>query len=500
MSAKQVWFVTAFAISLLMAAAWLKWVRPTAHRWPLGHERRGMEKAPRADSRNEAHEAIQRTYARMDAALNSKDVNTAYNFYTSDFVSISQKGERTSLEEGKNGLSQALTNPNLKSIKNMTTIEKFILEGDTATVFRKEMATVVVVNIQTGANDVGVVNSRCLDTWVKRNGRWLVKQGEAMSSVATINGNPVPQETQPGLAQQNIPPTMPLNPQQPGNEQSPLSKQTKNYKETPPEILHIPLPTERYFLFSSSDTAVVSGAFSYPSSWYVQTNPPGIYGNISALPPHVLEQMKQRFDIIFAPREDPRQATHHSVTTSLVQGIVNPQEALQRWISQRFSGFRITNSITPQSQGVPGSIEIQGINVSYEASFQGVPVEGLLGVTTLVDRDPLFGVSTLVDITEIQLAKNLSKEKYYEYEFVLVLIHLSQESNRVRTNESTAKGMINTLGGVAEARNPSTGEIFTIPYNYKYAYQKGNEAILTNDPSFKVPGATPLQIKSAHNR
>lgn len=197
MFAKRIWCATAFTISLLMVAA----------------------PATRADSKKEAHEAIQRAYARMDAALNSKDVNTAYSFYTSDFVSISQKGERTSLEEEKNGLFQALTNPNLKSIKNMTTIEKFILEGDTATVFRKEMATVVVVNPQTGANDVGVVNSRCLDTWVKRNGRWLVKQGEAISSVATMNGNPVPQETQPGLAQQNIPPTMPLNPQQPGNDQ-----------------------------------------------------------------------------------------------------------------------------------------------------------------------------------------------------------------------------------------------------------------------------------------
>ena len=82
-------------------------------------------------------------------------------------------------------------------------------------------------------------------------------------------------------------------------------------------------------------------AFSYPSSWYVQTNPPGIYGNISTLPPQVLEQMQQRFD---APREDPRQATHCSATTSRVQGIVNPQEALQSWISQRFSGFRIVNT------------------------------------------------------------------------------------------------------------------------------------------------------------
>ena len=279
--------------------------------------------------------------------------------------------------------------------------------------------------------------------------------GEAISSVATINGNPVPQETLP-------------------------------------EILHIPLPTERYFLSHSSDTAVVSMAFSYPSSWYVQTNPPGIYGAVSDLP--------QRFDILVAPREDPRQVTHFFTTASRVQGIVNPQEALQSWISQRFSGFRIVNSVAPQSQGVLGSIENQGIKVSYEASFQGIPVEGTLSVNTLVNRDPLFGVSTSVMIEEIQLAKNLSKEKNYEYNFVFFEIFLTWEYNSVRTNESIAKGMINTLGGVAEARNPSTGKIFTIPYNYKYAYQKGNEAILTNDPSFKDPYATPLEIKSAHNR
>lgn len=130
--------------------------------------------------------------------------------------------------------------------------------------------------------------------------------------------------------------------------------------------------------------------------------------------------MQQRFDIIVAPREDPRQATHFSTTTSLVQSIVNPQEALQRWISQRFIGFRIVNSVAPQSQVVPGSIENQGIKVSYEASFQGIPVEGTLSVTTLVNRDPLFGVSTLVNTEEFQLAKNLSKKKNYEYNFVFL--------------------------------------------------------------------------------
>lgn len=70
----------------------------------------------------------------------------------------------------------------------------------------------------------------------------------------------------------------------------------------------------------------------------------------------------------------------------------------------------------------------------------------------------------------------------------------------MRTNEGVAKGMINTLGGVAEARDPSTGKIFTIPSNYKYAYRKGNEAILTNDPSFKDSYATALDVKPAHNR
>ena len=34
----------------------------------------------------------------------------------------------------------------------------------------------LVVDPQTGANNVVVINSRWLDTWVKRNGRWLAKQ------------------------------------------------------------------------------------------------------------------------------------------------------------------------------------------------------------------------------------------------------------------------------------------------------------------------------------
>ena len=169
MFAKRVWFVTAFTISLLMVAA----------------------PATRADSKNEAHEAIQRACARIDAAFNSKDINTLFSFFTSDFVLISEKGKRTSWEEYRKNLSQNLADPIIKSIKSMTTIEKFILEGDTATVFCKGMSTMVVVDPQTGANNVVVSNSRELATWVKRNGRWLIKQAEVMSSEVTINGNPV---------------------------------------------------------------------------------------------------------------------------------------------------------------------------------------------------------------------------------------------------------------------------------------------------------------------
>lgn len=72
---------------------------------------------------------------------------------------------------------------------------------------------------------------------------------------------------------------------------------------------------------------------------------------------------------------------------------------MQHWISQRFNGFRIVNSVTPQSQGVPGNVEIQMLKVAYEASFQGTPVEGVLDIQSLINSDPLFGVSTIVTIT-----------------------------------------------------------------------------------------------------
>lgn len=199
MFTKRVWFVMAFTISLLMVAAPLKG----------------------ADSKEQVYKAIQSTYAGIEAALSSKDVNTACSFYTRDYASISQKGERKSLEDMQKEVAQVLTNPNVKSIKCIETIEKLILEGDTATVFCKTMSTVAIVNPQTGGNNVMVTNNRGIDTWVKQNGRWLIKQTETLTYAATINGKPVPQETQPGLAQQNTPPIMPLNPQQPGNEQSP---------------------------------------------------------------------------------------------------------------------------------------------------------------------------------------------------------------------------------------------------------------------------------------
>ena len=50
----------------------------------------------------------------------------------------------------KESLSEFSRDPIIKSIKSMTTIEKFILEGDTATVFGKGMSTMVIVIPQTG--------------------------------------------------------------------------------------------------------------------------------------------------------------------------------------------------------------------------------------------------------------------------------------------------------------------------------------------------------------
>jgi ketosteroid isomerase-like protein len=170
MFAKRVWFVTSLTISLLVV----------------------VTSTTQADPKEEAREAIQRAYNRMDAALDNKDLDTHFSFYARDYIEMSTKGEQKSLGEARRETSRIFADPNFKHIKAITTIEKFTLDGDTATVFTKSMSTAIGVNPQTRAQSTIVSTARGRDTWVKRNGRWLATQHNGLGAEVTVDGRPVP--------------------------------------------------------------------------------------------------------------------------------------------------------------------------------------------------------------------------------------------------------------------------------------------------------------------
>lgn len=174
MFTRRIWFVRPCAIFLLIACAVTTQAGPD----------------------EEAAGAIRKIYDRMSAAVNSKDVETLFSFYTRDYISVDEKGEKKSLEEVRQETSEEFADRSIKFLRYIETIEKIIVSGDTAIVFTRTTTTIVGVHRQTGAPITVVINDRDKNSWIKINGGWLIKTGEVLGSEVTLNGSPVSEDSQ----------------------------------------------------------------------------------------------------------------------------------------------------------------------------------------------------------------------------------------------------------------------------------------------------------------
>lgn len=142
-----------------------------------------------ANATADARKAIQAIYDSHNAAVARKDLDGALAHRTQDYVSIGAKGDRKSLEQSRQVLRRLFAA--MEWAQGSSVIQKITLKDDTAIVLVKEKGRLVLANPQTGQKATLDINGLSRDVWVRRQGRWLVKQSQNLQSKITRNGQPV---------------------------------------------------------------------------------------------------------------------------------------------------------------------------------------------------------------------------------------------------------------------------------------------------------------------
>lgn len=145
--------------------------------------------AVEADQTAEARKAITALYEKEDAAISRKDVIGATAHCTSDYVSISTKGVRSTLTQQRQTIQtafQALQHP-----KSTSKIQKFQASGNTYVVTVRSDNSATMVDPQThGIHNLGG-REVDRDTWLKTPKGWRQRRSEALSTTVTMDGKPI---------------------------------------------------------------------------------------------------------------------------------------------------------------------------------------------------------------------------------------------------------------------------------------------------------------------
>ena len=142
-----------------------------------------------ADPTSDARKAIQAQYDRANAAAAKKDIKGNIAIFTSDRISVDEKGTTLTLAQYRK-LNSALFS-SAASISASSTIENISAKGDTATVRVKEHGKLVIINPQTKQASTLVIDSVSDDIWVKRSGMWLQKRSVEKSANTVLDGQHV---------------------------------------------------------------------------------------------------------------------------------------------------------------------------------------------------------------------------------------------------------------------------------------------------------------------
>ena len=143
----------------------------------------------------EVRKTLQGEYDQRDAAYVQKDIDGTLAHYAPDFVGVGAGGKTHDLKEERADFLKTWSAVPAKSTVSKSTIEKLTLgkaEGKAAaTVTLHRHAILLLVNRQSGLNDVLVLDGTYLDVWARRAGAWLLTREQAVAVKATMNGKPL---------------------------------------------------------------------------------------------------------------------------------------------------------------------------------------------------------------------------------------------------------------------------------------------------------------------
>ena len=143
-----------------------------------------ISSAALAETPAQARKAIEAIYAKEMAALARRDIDTVFAYQTPDYVAISKSGQRLSREQA-NQMGRQLTL--MKSVDAKTKIVAFTLKGETALVRTQNRLRATAADPQTGKPLSAVIDGVEDDTWVKRSGKWLIKQSREITRTQKIS-------------------------------------------------------------------------------------------------------------------------------------------------------------------------------------------------------------------------------------------------------------------------------------------------------------------------
>lgn len=138
-----------------------------------------------ADTPAQARKAIEAIYAKDRAAMTRKDVDAIFANQTPDYVAISKAGKRLARDQA-NQMARQLTMAKTVDVKSR--ILSFSLKGDTATARTKTHIYATIMNPQTNKPMAATMDGLTEDTWVKRGGKWLIKQMREIQTSQKLSG------------------------------------------------------------------------------------------------------------------------------------------------------------------------------------------------------------------------------------------------------------------------------------------------------------------------
>lgn len=131
------------------------------------------------DNSAAARKQVEAAYAKLNAALERKDVNGTLALYAPNFQSIGDKGGKGSLATLKKTWQREFAL--IQSVRSTSTIRTFSLKGNRATARVHLHKEAVVMNPQTDQLVTVVSDAEMEDVWVQGASGWRKRQSRTLS-------------------------------------------------------------------------------------------------------------------------------------------------------------------------------------------------------------------------------------------------------------------------------------------------------------------------------